>query len=149
MFFVVKPFYQRSWDGDKGSADDFLNGETVWNPRPCCFGCSLPALQPHSFPPLAYFQEHLLKLFPLLMAGNVVRPQHTQLDLSPGLLSMTLNIQNVCDNMLCAMNVAVMLHVHGEAAAKYIKAKKKKKTHLKPGKTSASATHDRCSTCLI
>ncbi|XP_060910575.1 epidermal growth factor-like protein 6 isoform X1 [Labrus mixtus] len=22
---VVKPFYQRSWDGDKGSADDFLN----------------------------------------------------------------------------------------------------------------------------
>uniref|UniRef100_A0A3Q3XDF8 Uncharacterized protein n=1 Tax=Mola mola TaxID=94237 RepID=A0A3Q3XDF8_MOLML len=31
----VKPFYQRSWDGDKGSADDFLNGEIAWNPRPC------------------------------------------------------------------------------------------------------------------
>lgn len=49
-FFVVKPFYQRSWDGDKGSADDFLNGEIAWNPRPCLC-CLLPVMQPHSLPP--------------------------------------------------------------------------------------------------
>lgn len=74
-FFVVKPFYQRSLDGEKGSADDFLNGETVGNPKPC-FCCLLPALQPHSFPPLSHFQEHLFTLFPLLVAGNV-HPQYT------------------------------------------------------------------------
>lgn len=30
LCFIVKPFYQSAWDGDKGSADEFLNGETGW-----------------------------------------------------------------------------------------------------------------------
>ncbi|XP_029314869.1 epidermal growth factor-like protein 6 [Cottoperca gobio] len=37
----VKPFYQRSWDGDKGSADDFLNAIPDSQVRPGILGGTL------------------------------------------------------------------------------------------------------------
>lgn len=64
------------------------------------FRCSLPALQPHSSLPLDYFYEFLPQLSVLLMAENIVHPQHTQLDVRPGILSMTLYMQYLCGQML-------------------------------------------------
>lgn len=36
VFSVVKPFFRGSWDGDKGSAEEFLNGEVARRRQPGC-----------------------------------------------------------------------------------------------------------------
>lgn len=80
IFFVVKPFYQQSWDGDKGSADDVLNGETV-----CGTLLPLPALHSHSsLSPLSYFEGlPQLPQLPLAHGWNLFFfSQRTKLDCS-------------------------------------------------------------------
>lgn len=102
LCFVVKPFYQSSWDGDKGSADDFLNGEIEWNTRHR-FRCLLPAM--HPVPPLLLsiimIPPPHTHFSPLLMAGNTVYPVHRQLDMRHAILSMkSFQTPYICDKPL-------------------------------------------------